>query len=290
MNREELTAIFENMTPDKNQKERMRDSLRHRQQPAEHAKQPLRPLRVQWAALAIGILLALVVFLSYPFGEKISAYAIDVKIGQDGAVFRLADNQKSSEDFGTAVSNVNARPGLEFFIDGENIAKIEISTKNEYIYAVDWTKTQDEKFWNPNIYQTFDEERQVSEADFNLLYDKHMAMTFDDDFHDYGKIWYRWTAWNMYNWAAADNYSHFLGAGSNQGNPDTQEKSILAAGDDGSGIGHMQLEGYPDQLKEDKITIIITDRQGNRTTKVINVKVSNNELRQTVVTASLANS
>ncbi|GIQ67067.1 hypothetical protein PACILC2_56350 [Paenibacillus cisolokensis] len=66
-----------------------------------------------------------------------------------------------------------------------------------------------------------------------------------------------------------------------------RKKSELAAGDDGSGIGHIQLDDYPDHLKEDTITITITDRQGKRTTKVISVKVSNNEQRQTVVTARL---
>lgn len=61
----------------------------------------------------------------------------------------------------------------------------------------------------------------------------------------------------------------------------------VAAGNDGSGISHIQLDGYPEKLTEDTITIKITDRKGKSTTKAIHIKVSNNELKQTVVTASL---
>ena len=66
-----------------------------------------------------------------------------------------------------------------------------------------------------------------------------------------------------------------------------EEKLKLAAGDDGSGvsgIGHIQLNGYPEILTMDHILITITDRQGNSTTKIIYIKVSNNEYNQTVVT------
>ncbi|WP_214626094.1 hypothetical protein [Paenibacillus agaridevorans] len=288
MNKNELHAHFENMTPNERQKARMRANILNSRQPVAHTKVWARLLSARWAIPAICLVLAIAVFLSVPFGEKTTAYAIDVRIGEDGPAFRLADNEKRPGEYGTIVSNVDSRPGLEFYIEGENIAKIEISTQNEYIYAVDWTKTQDEKFWNSELYQTFDEESQISKADFGLLYDKKITMNFDEDFNNHGDIWYRWTAWNMYKWAAEDDYAHFLGA--NQALPEdltSQEALAAAAGNDGSGIGHMQLDEYPEELKEDQITIVITDREGKRTKKVIHVKVSNNELRQTVVTASL---
>lgn len=69
-----------------------------------------------------------------------------------------------------------------------------------------------------------------------------------------------------------------------------EEMTALAAGEDSSGtagIGYIQLDGYPEELTEDKITIKVTDIQGNSTTKIINVKLSNNERNETVVTAKV---
>jgi len=285
MNREQLMAQFENMTPGEAQKARIRDQLQARMESGARPAMPSKRRKRTWLAIPAACLaLVLAFILIEPFGDETSAYAIDVKVGKDGALFRLAGNEQTPEDYGTSVSNVDARPGLEFYIDGDDIAKIEIESDNEYLYAVDWTKTQHEKYWNVEYYQSFDEERQVATANFDLLYDKKMTMTFDENFSDYDKIWYRWTAWNMYKWAAADNYAHFLGAGLV---PKAEEELEFAAGNDGSGIGHIQLDGYPEELTEDNIRITITDRQGNVTTKVIHVQVSNNDLRQTVVTASL---
>jgi len=274
------------MGPDEAQRSRMRQRLLNDLQEEEHARGGARATRSRplvrrsWMAIpAIAIALALFVFPGIPFGGgETSAYAINVKMGEDDAVFELADHGDATGEARTYVSYVDSRPGLEFYVEGDNIAKIEMSTENEYLYAVDWTKTQQEKYWNQDVYQKFDEERQVSIADFNLLYDKKMTMTFDENFRDYDKIWYRWTAWNMHNWAAADDFAHFLGAG-RKPSPDAgpQEKAEMAAGDK-SGIGHMQLEDYPDELKKDRITIEITDRNGH---------VANNELGQTVVTARL---
>jgi len=114
-------------------------------------------------------------------------------------------------------------------------------------------------------------------------------MTFGEDFTDYDQIWYRWTTHNMYEWAAKDDFSQFLGVGEIPDGLSEEVKMKLAAGEFSDAAGHMQLDGYPEKLKEDTITITITDRQGNKTTKMIHVKVSNNELRQTVVTATMMN-
>lgn len=210
---------------------------------------------------------------------------------------RLADNGGSAEYLGTSVSNVDARPGLVFFIDGEDIAQIELKCVNEYLYAVDLTKTQSEKYWNSEYYQTYDQELKVSTFYPERLYDKSMLFTFGESFSDYADIEYRWTAWNLYEWAAKDDFSHFMGYGISPKIeiPDdiTEEQKLkMASGDDGSGftgIGHIQLDGYPENMTEDSITITVTDRKGNSTTKEINIKISNNEYNQTVVTAKVEN-
>lgn len=67
----------------------------------------------------------------------------------------------------------------------------------------------------------------------------------------------------------------------------TEEQKLKLAAGDNLGIGHMQLDDYPDYLKTDRITITITDRQGKQTSKVIEINVDNNENRQTAVTARL---
>lgn len=205
---------------------------------------------------------------------------------------KLCDYRLLPEDFGTMACNVESRPELEFYITGEDIAKIEVMCETEYLYAVDWTETQHEKYWNTGYYQTYDEETKTCTYYPERRYDKSMILTFDEGFSDYGEIWYRWTAWNMTQWASEDSYSHFLLSDKKvTGDMTEDEKLSLAAGDDGSGrtgIGHIQLAGYPQELTEDRITVIVTDREGHSTKKVIPVKVSNNERNETVITAYVA--
>lgn len=164
------------------------------------------------------------------------------------------------------------------------------------MYAHDWTETQHEKYWNIEYYQTFDEETLTSTFYPDRIYSKTMSFTFDENFTQYDKTWYRWIAYNLYLWASENNYSHFLGYGiepkikiENEDQLTEEQKINIAAGNvDGvRGIGHIQLEGYPEELTRDRITIKITDRSGNSITKYINVKVSNNEFNETVVSASL---
>lgn len=294
MNKERLRALFEGITPDAEQKSRMKQHIWQQldsQYQTKHNRSPIR--RLGWLVFpAISLIFVLTVILNIPFGSATPAYAINLKIGEDMAVFRLADRGGKQDEHVTSVSYVDSRPGLEFYIEGDNIAKIHITTDTEYIYAEDFTKTQHEKYWNIEYYQYFDEERQISIADFSLLYDKELTMVFDEQFRDYDQIWYRWKAWDMYRWAASDNFSGFYGFGHEPKSIDyenlsEQEKLEIAAGENQSSIGHMNLEGYPEHLKEDLITITITDRQGNETKRTIHVKVDNNELGQTVVTASL---
>lgn len=212
-------------------------------------------------------------------------------------VIKLADDHNIREDFGTSVCYVDARPQLEFYIEGEDIAQIEITCENEYLYAVDWTETQHEKYWNVDYYQTYDEKTQTCTFYPERLYDKSMKFTFDEGFSDYDDIWYRWHAWNLYKWASEDNFSHFMGYGISPkielSDDVTEEQKLkLAAGVDNhgaAGIGHIQLDGYPEELTQDRISIKIMDREGNSVVKFIDVKISNNEFNQTVVTASVEN-
>lgn len=210
-------------------------------------------------------------------------------------VIKLAQHQKTLENPGTNVCYVDARPQLEFYIEGEDIAQIEVSCSNEYVYAVDLTETQHEKYWNADYYQTYDEKTGTCTFYPERLFDKSMKFSFDEGFSDYGDIWYRWTAWNLYQWAIEDDCSHIVGYGIDPKIeiPDDmteEQKLMLAAGEDGSGavnIGHICLDGYPEELAKDCITIRVTDRDGNSVTKYIDVEISNNELNQTVVTASV---
>lgn len=291
VNKEHLVEMFDRMTPDTKQRSRMRGQILYPEKSDTRTRSARHKKMVWRTVTAVCIMTGLLGFLLLPLaGRQAEVYAIHVlEKEKDGATFRLMDIQKSSENYGTSVSQVDSRPELEFYIHGRDIAKIEMKTENEYLYAEDWTKTQHEKYWNTEYYQRFDEEKQISIADFSKLYDKKLVMTFKEDFQDYDQIWFRWTAYNLYQWAAADNFAHFLGYGihSNLDDLSEKDKTKLAADNDGSAVGHIQLEGYPEKLTRDTISITITDRKGNVTTRTIHIKVSNNELKQTVVTASL---
>ncbi|HOQ07908.1 MAG TPA: M56 family metallopeptidase [Clostridiales bacterium] len=208
-------------------------------------------------------------------------------------VVRLADHNKIPENYDTYACYVDARPQLEFYIDGKDIAQIEVTCRNEYVYAVDLTQTQHEKYWNVEYYQTYDEETGTCTFYPERRYDKAIKLSFDKEFSGYGEIWYRWTAWNLYKWASEDNFSHFVGFGIDPKielpeDMTEEQKLKLAAGENGSGpanIGHICLDGYPEGLARDRIEIKVTDREGNSVTKYINVEISNNEFMQTVVTA-----
>lgn len=234
--------------------------------------------------------ICMVLVLTVGAGIVYAAKAPD-NMGPD-VMIRLRDDTYLPEDFGTTANFVDARPGLEFYIEGEDIAKIEVTCETEYVYAVDWTETQHEKYWNTEYFQTYDEETQTGTFYPARLYGKSMTLTMPDGFDDCGDIWYRWTAWNLYRWASENNYSHFLLSDKEMAEDMTEDqKRNLAAGDDGSGrtgIGHIQLDGYPEELTEDTVTIVVTDSQGHSTVKIINIKVSNNERNETVITACVA--
>lgn len=243
-----------------------------------------RKKRIGFTVICIALIMTVGAGIVYAAGSA-DATGPDVEI-------KLCDYRLLPENFGTTACNVESRPELEFYIEGEDIAKIEVTCETEYVYAVDWTETQHEKYWNTEYYQTYDAKTQTCTYYPERRYDKSMTLTFDEGFSDYGEIWYRWTAWNLQQWASEDNYSHFLLSNKKVTEDMTEdEKRNLAAGNDGSGrtgIGHIQLDGYPEELTEDRITVTVTDREGYTTTKVIPVKISNNERNETVVTAYVA--
>gem|GEM_PF-5264744 len=171
----------ESKETDEEQKLRIKENILLHNQSDIRAKQPLRRRFARLLIPAFSLALALIVIFNIPFGETASVYAINLKVGEDGTVFKLADMKGHPDEYGTSVSYVDPRPGLEFYIEGNDIAAIHITTENEYIYAEDWTKTRHGKFCNTEYYQQFDEERQISIADFSLLYDKVLTMNFDDN-------------------------------------------------------------------------------------------------------------
>jgi len=211
------------------------------------------------------------------------------------AFVTLKDYENTRETSVTSVRYADSRPQLEFYINGKDIASVEIKCENEYLYAVDLTETQHEKFWNPEYFQTYDEETQTCTFYPERLYDKSIILEFDEDFSQYGDIWYRWTAYNLYKWASENDFSHLWGYGVGpkveiSDDMTEEQKLMLAAGIDGAGntgLGHIQLDGCPEELTKDVITIIITDRDGNSTTRYIDVEIGNDDLNQTIVTACL---
>ncbi len=286
MNKKELNEAFERMKPDQEQKMRMLREIETQgrsERPAGKGRKTRRSLWISAAAACLALVFA-VVFI-FPPGKETVALALSVGSPDVDSKVKLT-NDHNAKDGSTSVSNINARPGLEFYIEGKDIAKIEVSCENEFLYVVDWTKTQQEKYWNPEVYQKFDEETQQSIFYPELLYDKACELTFPQDFDAYDEIWYRWEARNLYEWASADNFSHFQGVGI-EVKYATEEDKLKAAAGNSSANGHILLDGYPVDKLSDNIHITITDRQGNIVTKTIVVTVTNNEIGQTVVTANL---
>jgi len=198
----------------------------------------------------------------------------------------------------TSVSYIDSRPSLRFFITGEDIAKIEVSTSNEYLKVHDSTQQLDEIFWNPELYY---EETEVNGeihkyVPVRSLLQKSHVIIFPEEFADYDMVWYDWLAWNLHEWASEDNYSRFQGYNGISVNEleelldsmsDEERLTVAAGGGNTSATGHILLDGYPDDLLNDRILIKITDIQGFTESTEIIITVSNNALGQTVVTASV---
>lgn len=281
-----LRNHFARLTPNAEQRARMRQHLAMQTPRRRYRKLGWLAAHKRWLLLpAAAILLIWAATLLFPqYGAAPNAYAIHVMLDEEN---RVLLESRNGGDHEAVISKIDPRPGLEFYVTGENIAAIDITSETEYLYAIDWTQTQHEKHWNDELYSTYDADKQVSIMDESKLYDKQLSMRFDPNFTDYGEIWYRWTAWNMYQWAAADDYAHFYGYGIPIPETATEQERMQLAAAEGTAVGHMQLDDYPDAGKEDRITITVTDHDGRVSTQTIHIKVENNEIGQTVVTASL---
>jgi hypothetical protein len=273
MKKTELVQLFDRMIPDDTQKSRILRRIMSgtHKTPLKHYKRILTAVFAACLVCAIAL-----VYLRLSPDSAISiAYAITA--GNERETVTLADNIHTRDEYGVFVQNVSARPELDFFIDSENIAEIELTCKNEFLYVFVHASEIER---SDGIY--------ISYADplLNLghLFDKSIKITFDESFKDYFGIEYRWDAWRLESWASMDNWARVPGAGIYASQMSDEEKLGLAAGDK-TGLGHIQLAGCPGYLQSDTITVKITDRNGSVLIRTININLSNNESGQLILTA-----
>ena len=285
MNKNDLVRVFDGMTPDAAQKSDMLANIRAAKPPRPAKSVRFRPLRRVIAAIpaacaALALIFSLNMFA--PPAASAGSYSISAYSARDESVIKLADNSSPPEDFGQSVSNADTRPDLSFYIDGVDIAKVEISCETEFLYIGNTDKPEgaDITYHSPL-------------NNMGRLSDKTITLTFDESFDDYGDIEYRWDAWRLYSWASEDSGSRISGTDIVlPDNATEQEKMMLAAGvaPDGSPVGYVLTMDYPEELLSDLITVKIQDRQGNVYDRQIEITIALNELVQTIVTASAVDS
>jgi hypothetical protein len=272
----------------------------------QSAAKPRARYRTIWLSGAAMACIALVVALTMIFnhgggtvnGGRMVAFALSIETPAAGAVLledTSVDYANDPNRLAASVSFVERNPQFRFYITGTDIAKIEISTVTESVRAQDWTATLDEMYWNHSLYY---EEIVLGGEAFQHIparsgFNQSLVLDFPDGFTDYGRVWYTWMAHDLNEWAREDSRFRIQGMGSitdqeiqnKYANMTDEERMAIAAGGGTSTAGHILLYGYPEELLNDRITITITDRQGNTNTQIITITVSNNALGQTVVTA-----
>lgn len=254
------------------------------------------------AAFCLALILTLMLALSP--GSKMVTYAISIVMPNGQSVLMEDRNGNyRADDLAREVSYVERVPSLRFFIDGEDIAKIELSAENEYVSAKDLTKTLDEKYWNSELYY---EETEIDGVVYQYvptkkLFNKSIVLNFPEGFEQYNEnkgryeVWYDWSPWNLYDWSREDlsRLQGNNGLSADEINDllktmtEEEKLEIAAGGGETSAVGHILLDGYPEELLNDRITITITDREGNTITKVITINISNNAIGQTVINAKM---
>lgn len=300
MTENELKTAFDNAKLTTSEKEYMVKCILDNKPLGQETARPQKSRRALWygttaACFAIVLAIVLLVQLSRPG----IAYALSITT-PNGSNVLLEDKGADAPENLTAssVSFVDNGPQLRFFISGEDIATISISTENEYISATDFTKSLEEKYWNPELYY---EETEIDGVSYQYIpaksgFEKALVISFPQSFTAYDQVWYDWYGWNIREWATENNFSRIQGYDrssaqeiSNQIDTLSEEEklAIAAGGGNTSAAGHILLDDYPKDLLDDQVTISITDRRGNTTTRVITLSVSNNTLGQTVVTANL---
>ena len=284
-------AAFRPMKPDAQQKQRMLSAIRSaaQSQSPREGRPVGRILGLRMAAACL--LLAAALVLGSAFRGSPTAFALSVGV-PDGSSVTLIDPEDGESR--PSISYVDSGPELRFSITGEDIAKVEIACEQESVKAKDWTKTLDERYWNPEL---FYEEIQIDGATYQYVpaqsgYAPHLEITFPEGFAQYDQVWYTWHGWNLRAWASEDHYAHIQGYDANAEkrleNATEEEKLAIACGGGStSAAGHILLEGYPEEKLTDHLTITITDRQGHTVTRTMTIQVRNNSLGQTVVTANV---
>lgn len=296
MRKEEIRTAFETIMPTPAQKDKMLGAIL-----APRSTRPLGLLkRKRWACFnAAAACLALIFTMTYalPAGSKAAAFGVSVVIGGDNVVSLGMERSEDGEAV-QSISYVDNGPELSFFITGTDIAKIELSSENEFVKALDFTKTLDEKYWNPDLYY---EKIEIDGIEYQYVparsgFEPSLTLTFPEGFSEYDEVWYSWYGWNLREWAEQDDCAHIQGvdglsAAETQKlleDASEEEKLAIAAGGGSySAAGHILVDGYPEEKLTDQVVITITDREGNTVSRRLRINVGNNLLGQMVVSAGL---
>lgn len=299
MTKNELNTAFDRMTPNDTQKERILNTILNKEHPIAKVSKLKKVHRKIWFSTAAACLVfVFTIIFVFQFSGGIETYALSITMPDGSTVLMENRSNNRSNDLAASASYVDNGPQLRFFINGKDIAKIEISSENEYIKATDWTETLDERYWNAELYYN---EIEIDGTVYQYVpaksqYDKSIVLIFPESFEEYDKIWYDWYGWNLHDWAIENDFAHIQGYNGMsvldaekllESASEEEKLAIAASGGGTSSAGHILLDGYQEDKLNDRVTITITDRQGNTFTKMLIISISNNVLGQTVVTASL---
>jgi len=293
---EVINHIIKEKMPDR---EYVRENCKH--QSTVNSKVSQRSIWLKTGAVAASLVFVSAMILTFVFniGDETAQSTL---MPFDVSILIEDENIAHGDDpnrLALSVSYIDNYPQPRFYIIGEDIAKIEITTETEFASALDFTKTLDEMFWNWELYY---EEIELGGEVYQYIparggFFQSLVLIFPEDFNEYDQIWYKWMAHNLYDWAAEDRDTRFHGFnGMNaseiekqlENMTDEERLMIAAGGGKTSNAGHIILDGYPEELLNDRITITITDRFDNIVIKSILINISSNALGQMVVTASVA--
>lgn len=291
MKKDDLNRAFASLMPTARQKERMLKKLLY----GEEAKpRPARQkLGIAAAAFCAALACAAMVTL-FPFGGGTKvAYAFSVAT-PDGSQVVLSGPESDS----SKAQFVDNGPELRFFISGQDIAQVEVSSAGEFVQAMDFTQTLDEKFWNMELYyqETVIDGKEYQYVPAKALFYPNITVNYPEGFTGHDRVWYTWYGWKLRDWAEEDASSRIQGYNGLTEeetkalleNASQEERLAIASGGGGtSAAGHFLLQGCPKELLADTVTITITDRQGKVTVQAISIAISSNSLGQTVVSAEL---
>lgn len=302
MNKNEIIMAFESMALDDTQKSRILDKVLYKEQPSGKPLRAIKTHRKAWISAGavtacLALVLTLTIMLNLGGGTVTFALSIPLPNGHTVLIEDRGITDRPAE-LAATVGYVDSYPQLRFFITGEDIAKIMVSCENEYLKIHDFSQTLDEKYWNLGLYY---EETEIDGIIYQYIpakssLDKSFVLVFPEGFSSYDQVWYDWLAWDLREWASDNDFSRIQGYNGMSAkeiaelaeNLTEEERLAIAAGGGGtSAAGHIQLDGYPEELLNDSITMAITDRQGNTIKKTLTINISNNAFGQTVVTASM---